>query len=378
MTISLSILMLLSLKTIKPARLQRRRFVILLFVDFSDSQILQLTHHYKATATSCSDGFNQRQAKNRSMGLRAQNDGVRGRRKSSTRGHHRFVGVRQRPSGRWVAEIKDSLQKVRLWLGTFDTAEDAARAYDDAARALRGANARTNFELPQSTNGSGHANGGAGVAENVEPFSFEAVCGNGAEADGLLGALRAKLLDGKGCVVPQPQGNNGGAKMEPFPIGPRGVMGFVNPNPPPSSSGSAKEYPIVLDVNGHDHRWGHHQAQPSHTASNQSMAWSNESPALAYDQVPNWSTWSTQTDSFTEQCPMELPLQITSLAGDGKVTAVSSQQLSQIDGSAILGSSASGAWSSDQQQFLHCDNNWAAGGANASWDPLFYASSVLG
>ncbi|CAK9319029.1 unnamed protein product [Citrullus colocynthis] len=60
----------------------------------------------------------------------------------------RFVGVRQRPSGRWVAEIKDSSQRVRLWLGTYDTPEEAARAYDEAAIALRGENARTNFVSP--------------------------------------------------------------------------------------------------------------------------------------------------------------------------------------------------------------------------------------
>jgi hypothetical protein len=55
------------------------------------------------------------------------------------------VGVRQRPSGRWVAEIKDTTQKIRIWLGTFDSAEEGAIAYDSAARALRGANTRTNF-----------------------------------------------------------------------------------------------------------------------------------------------------------------------------------------------------------------------------------------
>ncbi|KAK3011088.1 hypothetical protein RJ639_012166 [Escallonia herrerae] len=57
----------------------------------------------------------------------------------------KFVGVRQRPSGKWVAEIKNTTQKIRMWLGTFDTAEEAARAYDEAAFLLRGTNTRTNF-----------------------------------------------------------------------------------------------------------------------------------------------------------------------------------------------------------------------------------------
>ncbi|GLJ35224.1 hypothetical protein SUGI_0708800 [Cryptomeria japonica] len=56
-----------------------------------------------------------------------------------------YRGLRQRPSGKWAAEIRDPIKGIRVWLGTYNSPEEAAIVYDREAQKIRGKKAKLNF-----------------------------------------------------------------------------------------------------------------------------------------------------------------------------------------------------------------------------------------
>ncbi|KAG0503034.1 hypothetical protein HPP92_003106 [Vanilla planifolia] len=135
-----------------------------------------------------------------------------GRTKFTETRHPIFRGVRRRNSDRWVCEVREPNKKSRIWLGTFPTAEMAARAHDVAAIALRGRAACLNFAdsawllpVPESSDARDIQRAAAAAAEAFRPGAAGAVAAGGEDPFEMEFGMQNYLDMAQGLLIDPPR-----------------------------------------------------------------------------------------------------------------------------------------------------------------------------
>ncbi|KAH6782886.1 Integrase-type DNA-binding superfamily protein [Perilla frutescens var. hirtella] len=189
---------------------------------------------------------------------------------------NKFRGVRQRQWGSWVSEIRHPLLKKRIWLGTFETAEAAARAYDQAAVLMNGHNAKTNF--PIAINGSNEETGPPSMISDMLGAKLRKCCKNPAPS---ITCLRLDNDNSNIGVWQKRAGRHSGSQwvMKVELKKETGSSGSQS-SPSPSSCSTSSEIDDVGEVMDEENRVALQMVE-------ELLYWNGSTPAVGNEQIIN-------------------------------------------------------------------------------------------